>query len=153
MWILSLDDHKTRRLIGTDYDEGQGVFSPDGRWIAYLSNESGREEVYVTGFQPDGSIRGKWTVSRGALSWSPHWRSDSGELEYVASDSSLMSVAISPGAQFGAGPPKPYGRVAARTYGAIAPDGKRVLSPLPVGKDEAFPFTAVIHWQSGLDRR
>jgi Tol biopolymer transport system component len=150
MWILPLSDRKPRRLLATEYDEGQGVFSPDRRWIAYVSNESGRGEVYVTAFRLDGSIKGKWLVSRGALSWTPHWRADSGELQYVGADSSLMSVAISPSEEFLAGPPVPYGKAPGRTYGAFAPDGKRLLVPLPVGKYEPARFTVVLHWQSGL---
>jgi Tol biopolymer transport system component len=150
MWILPLAGGKARRLLSTEYDEGQGVFSPDGRWVAYLSNESGREEVYVTAFLEDGSIKGKWLVSRGALSWTPHWRPDSKELDYVGADSSLMSVAISPGAEFQAGPPVAYGRAPGRTYGAFAPDGKRLLVPMPAGKVAPPRFTVVLHWQSTL---
>jgi Tol biopolymer transport system component len=152
MWILSLADGKTRLLQGGEFDEGEGVFSPDGHWIAYLSNESGREEVYVKAFLANGSVEGKWMVSRGALAWKPHWRPDSRELDYVGAGASLMSVAIAGGPKLQAGPPVAYGKAPIGTFGDISPDGKRVLAPLPIAQEEPSPFTIVLHWQTGLGK-
>jgi Tol biopolymer transport system component len=150
LWVLSLEDRKARPLIETPFDEGQGVFSPDGRWIAYLSNESGREEVYVRAFLADGTVQGKWLVSRGAMHWSPHWRADSREMDYVSAESNLMAVAIGPGVPLQAGAPKAYGKVARAMFGTLSPDGKRVLTPVALPQGPPPPFTVVLHWQNGL---
>jgi len=153
MWILSTGDRKPRLLLATDFNEGQGVFSPDGRWIAYLSNESGKEQVYVRGFRPDGSLEGKWLVSRGARSVSPRWRPDSKGLLYLSDDLHWMSVALSasgPGS-LQAGPPAAFGELPPDSaLGAFAPDGRRMLVPVTMSTAETAPFTVVVNWQSGL---
>src|SRR4029077_15085112 len=73
------------------FDETQGQFSSDGRWIAYTSNESGRDEVYVRPFPKAG---GKWLVSTGGGS-QPRWRADGNEIFYIAADAHLMAVPVS----------------------------------------------------------
>src|SRR5204862_49735 len=76
-------------------------FSPDGRFVAYVSDESGRAEVYVQSFPASG---GKWQISTGGGD-QPQWRRDGGELFYMAPDKKLMAVPIAPGNEFAPGSP------------------------------------------------
>jgi Tol biopolymer transport system component len=84
-------DRKPFPFPSTPFNEVQGVFSPDGKWVAYQSNESGRFEVYVRPFPGPG---GQWQVSTGG-GISPRWQADGEELYYVARDNKLMGVAAS----------------------------------------------------------
>jgi Tol biopolymer transport system component len=84
-------------------DESQAQFSPDGKWVAYASNESGRPEVYVQRFPATGA---KWQVSSGGGE-QPRWRRDGHELFYIGEDRRLRAVAIRPGGAFDAAAPTP----------------------------------------------
>src|SRR5499433_2126200 len=105
LWLLPLfGDQKPTPFIQTEFNETQGRFSPDGRWVAYSSNESGQFQVYVQSFPISG---GKWQVSTtgGAQ---PQWRRDGKELFYLAPDRKIMSVEVNgPGSTFVPGIPKP----------------------------------------------
>lgn len=93
-----------RVVIAGPNDEAQGQFSPDGRFIAYASDESGRPEIYVQPFPPTGA---KWQVS-GSGGEQPRWRRDGRELFFVAPDKKLMAAGVTLGAgAFDASPPKP----------------------------------------------
>ena len=93
LWVLSVDgEPKPVPFLATDFDERSGQFSPDGRWVAYESNESGRYEIYVRGFPQTG---GKWLVSV-AGGTQPRWRRDGREIYYVAPDNKLMAVEVKP---------------------------------------------------------
>ena len=90
-------ERKPFPVLQTRFDEIQGEFSPDGRWLAYASNESGRYEIYVQTFPVTG---GKWQISvAGGLQ--PRWRRDGQELFYVAPDNRLMAapIRVAPGTQ------------------------------------------------------
>ena len=79
-----------------------GVFSPDGRWIAYTSDEGGQPNVYV---QPFPGAGGKYQVSRDGGSY-PVWRADGKELFYLGADATLMAVPIDATREFEAGVPQ-----------------------------------------------
>ncbi|MGA2714783.1 MAG: protein kinase [Bryobacteraceae bacterium] len=83
-------DRRPFPFLSTRFYEDKGVFSPDGKWAAYQSNESGRNEIYVRPFPGPG---GQWQVSTGGGT-SPRWRADGKELYYVAPDAKLMAVAV-----------------------------------------------------------
>jgi len=89
--------------ITTHGDESQAAFSPDGRYVAYASSESGRAEVYVQPFPATGA---KWQVSTMGGE-QPRWRSDGGELFYLSADKKLMAVPLHRGPSFDAGTPQP----------------------------------------------
>ena len=89
--------------VATNGDESQATFSPDGRYVAYASSESGRAEVYVQPFPATGA---KWQVSTTGGE-QPRWRSDSSELFYIAADKKLMAVPLRRGPSFDAGTPLP----------------------------------------------
>ncbi len=85
-----MGERKPFAALESRFDEIQGQLSPDGRWLAYASNESGRYEVYIRTFPEAG---GKWQVSA-AGGVQPRWRRDGRELYYVAPDARLMAVPI-----------------------------------------------------------
>ena len=92
-WVLPrFGDGKPYLFLHGDFNVGEGRFSPDGRWLAYSSDESGRAEVYVTPFPHGGS---KWQVSLAGGS-NPRWRRDGRELYYMAADSKLMAAEVDP---------------------------------------------------------
>src|SRR5213083_2964398 len=95
IWALPLDgDRKPFPVVQTDFEERDGQFSPDGKWIAYQSNESGRFEIHVQPFSgSERQVSGKWQVSTtgGAQ---VRWRHDGKELFYIALDGRLMAVPI-----------------------------------------------------------
>jgi dipeptidyl aminopeptidase/acylaminoacyl peptidase len=151
LWILPLaGDRKPYRFLESRFDESSGRISPDGRWIAYTSTETGRPEVYVQGFP--GIMTGKWQISNGGGSM-PAWSADGLELFY-RSGRELMSARIHASSQSLA-PAAP--RVVAEfpegasDYGA-APDGNRFLISMPVEQDDARPVHIVQNWRAELTR-
>jgi hypothetical protein len=137
------------------FNEDGGRFSPDGRWVAYVSDQSGLFEVYVRGFTSDfssgsASIGGNVLVSRGGGT-APRWRGDGRELFYLAPDGKMMAVDVQPGQELKVGAPvtlfqTPAGAMA----GDVTADGKRFLLINPVGPSGALPFTVVLNWTDGL---
>ncbi len=103
LWLLPMsDDSEPSPLFTESYVETEAQFSPDSRWIAYVSNETlGREEIYIQEFPPSG---GKWQISTGG-GGQPRWRSDGKELFYIVSDRSLMAVDITTEPTFAFGTP------------------------------------------------
>jgi Tol biopolymer transport system component len=94
IWVLPLNgDPKPRVFLKTNFDEIPGRFSPDGRWVAYMSNESGRFEVYVRPFVEARSGTDQWQVST-AGGLFPAWRQDGKELYYTAPDGKMMAAPI-----------------------------------------------------------
>lgn len=159
-WIVSItglgQEEKPRPFLQHSYSEASAYFAPgDGgevpRWIAYASDETGRNEVYVRDFP---SASHKWQVSsRGGLI--PHWRRDGRELFYLAPDGTLMAVAVKPGAAFEFGAPQslfethlrltPRYKTWMNQY-AVAHDGQRFLLNRPIPETSPSAITAVIPW-------
>jgi serine/threonine protein kinase len=96
VWDLPTETREPRPIIQTPFDEYQGVLSPDGRWLAYVSEESGSPQVYVQSF-PDGAQRVQIS-SRGGTE--PQWRRDGQELYFVRADRMLMAAPVVPAALF-----------------------------------------------------
>ncbi len=100
LWILPLNgDRKPTSFLQTEFNEGDARFSPDGRWVAYVSDESGASEIYVRPFQELGgqsakaAQAGKWQVSISGGD-SPRWRRDGKELYYFSADNKMMAADI-----------------------------------------------------------
>jgi len=91
IWI-KIGNGEPKPLIVTPYDENYATVSPDGKWLAYASDESGQYEVYVTSF-PSGE--GKWQISNGGASL-PRWRGDGREMFYLSSDLNLFAIKVTP---------------------------------------------------------
>ena len=140
-------------VLQTEANEAGAALSPDGRWIAYTSDESDRYEVYVQGFPAGG---GKRQVSAsGGLS--PQWRSDGSELFYQALDGKLMAVSIEGGTTFVGSPPRPLfafrpsGPLIGPYYSAT-PDGQRFLLSTIVDTAPGAPLTVVLNWTAAIQK-
>jgi Tol biopolymer transport system component len=126
-----------------------GQISPDGKWAAYVSDESGTWEIYVTTF-PGGA--GKWQVSRGGGT-EPRWRGDGKEIFYVALGGMITAVPVSASGEFSTGTPTPlfqfHGRAAISSTDAfsydVTKDGKRFLVNRYVKPEKITPLTIVLN--------
>jgi Tol biopolymer transport system component len=155
LWLLLLSgDRQPKPYLTTQFDERWGKVSPDGRWLVYQSNESGRNEIYVQAFPEPGR---KVIVSKGGGTH-PRWRRDGRELYYVAPDDKLMAVPVEPGANFAAGTPVPlfevgsYGRRNNRYVYDVSADGQRVLLLRPLEDATTRPLTVVQNWTELLKK-
>ena len=119
-------------FLDTPADEAEPMFSPDGRWLAYHSDESGRPEVYVRPFGPPTTVAGKWLVSNGGGDF-PVWSPNGKELLYRAGDQ-IMSVSYSaPKDSFVTEKPRPWVTGVEGIVGFdLAPDGRRIAAMLPI---------------------
>jgi Tol biopolymer transport system component len=169
IWVLPMfGDRKPFPFLQTQFSEGNAVFSPDGHWIAYQSDESGSFEIYVAPFQAaagsegaenvsSGPQGGKWQVSQGG-GRVPTWRPDGKGLYFLGPEGKLMEAAVAPkGAAVEAGIQREVLKAHfglpgsfARTYD-VTPDGKRflILTSEEVG---ATPLTLVTNWTAGLKK-
>jgi Tol biopolymer transport system component len=164
LWVLPMTgERKPFPVVQTNFEDMQGQFSPDGRWLAYASNESGRYEIYIRPF-PEPS--GKWQVSTTGGT-QPRWRRDGHELFYLAPDNRLMAApmrlasdarALDAGAPVALFPTR-LARGAnilaagssSRAEYAVAPDGRFLMN---VTEDAAVasPITIVQNWTAGLKK-
>jgi Tol biopolymer transport system component len=156
IWLLPVDgDRQPVRWLQTDFNERQGRFSPDGRWIAYVSNESGRDEIYVRPFVPPASgspAGGKWQVTRDGGD-RPGWRRDGKELFFRSPSGALMVVDVVAGSAFQSGEPQTLVNFPLNLLQLDAsPDGQRFLIARPVQPANAAPITVELNWQSRLAR-
>jgi len=136
----------------TPFAESDPTFSPDGKWLAYTSNESGRTEVHV---QPFPSGGGKYQVSR-AGGLEPSWRGDGRELFYLAPGGAMMAVPIESGKDFQFGTPQRLFETAITSTQnnnpyVVARDGQRFLIPV-ADRTEAPPITVLTNWMAGRSR-
>jgi Tol biopolymer transport system component len=152
LWTLDLQAKGAKPVLylQTPASERNGAFSPDGRWIAYRSDESGQYEVYVQSFPLGG---GKFQVSTGGGDF-PRWRADGRELYFVSGDK-LVAAKIQTSPRFEAGAPQTLFGIplnTTRNYD-VMPDGNRFLVPrLAADEREVPPATVVINWQAGLKK-
>ena len=145
---LSGNNRKPLALRQTEFSEWHTCVSPDGRWMAYRSNESKRFEVYVAGFP---SMNGKWQISANGGQF-PVWSRDGRELYFVGADNKLMAVPITPGQQFQPGIPQPLFDVRLGSNNPsydLSADG-RFLIAMPVEQSASVPMTVVLNWQQAL---
>jgi hypothetical protein len=145
-------------LLRMPFNEGYASLSPDSRWLAYLSDESGRDEVYVQPFEATGRSggpalgEGQWQISSGGVARrTPRWREDGKELYFVAANA-IMSVEVSASGAFRAGTPQIIRPTEGVTDGAITADGKRLLLAVPPGRDKPQSITILLNWQAALKK-
>ena len=158
IWVLPLGgEPKPVLLLATEFNEGQPRLSPDGRWISYNSNDSGRAEIYVRPFDASGPAlgQGKWQISKDG-GQGARWRADGKQIIFRAPDGSPMAVDVTAnGAAFQTSAPRqlfplPPG---AATDWDVTPDGRRFL--IPVRRTQAVgdePITVVLNWKASLKR-
>jgi Tol biopolymer transport system component len=154
MWLLSVADKKPVRLARSPSDQMHPNFSPDVRFIAYTSNESGRFEVYVETLPLSDR---KWPISTNG-GYEPRWRADGREIYYLSEDRTLMAVSVSSGAT-AFGVPKPLfrtqvheGVTSYRTHYVPSRDGSRFLMHVRSGDVAPVAITVVLNWTAGLKR-
>ena len=160
VWVLPLDGSSPPKpaFPPTAFAEQGGRFSPDGRWIVYSSNESGKFEIYVWPFSPNATSESaagaKVTVSNGG-GFYERWRSDGKELFYVGGNggSQQMAVDVTPGKAFEFGMRRAVFPITF-LYASppdVTPDGKQFLY-VASGDTKQTPMNVVLNWQAGLKR-
>ena len=151
IWALpTAGDKKPFPIVKTKFNELFATFSPDGKYVAYSSNESGRPEVYVQEFP---EARNKWQVSTNG-GGEVFWRGDGKELFYRAGNR-VMAVPIQEGATFTVGTPvelfqAPFAVVTVRGHYRPTPDGQRFLVIASLGKEAVHPASVVLNWTAAL---
>jgi len=148
--LASVSDGSRIPFLTSRSNQSNGMISPDGRWAAYASDESGNFEIYVTTFP---GAAGKWQVSRGGGA-EPRWRADGKEIFYIGPKSMLTAVPVTATADsFSTGNPTPLFQIHGRapisstdifTYD-VAKDGQRFLVNRYVKPDHLTPLTVVLH--------
>jgi len=159
LWVLSMTgERKSWVFANTEFNESQGKFSPDMRWVAYQSDESGRAEIHIQPFSP-GSGGGAKMVSSGG-GYQPRWRRNDGkELYYLTGDGKLVAVDVSGGSTLKLGqphvlfaPPIWAGGISLNGHRwDVSADGQRFLIPTVPAQAKAA-FTVVINWQAALKK-
>ena len=145
-------DGKLFSYLNASYANSGGELSPDGRWLAYVSNESGRSEVYVTAFP---EAKGKWQVSFTGGQF-PRWRKDGRELYYCRADGALAVTEVTPGQDsFVIGSVKQvserriYQTIVSAPYDVFA-DGQRIIMAAVKPQSVHAPLTLITNWTAGL---
>jgi len=152
LWVLPLlgeNKGKPFPFLQSEFEEFGGQFSPDAKWMAYASDESGRDEVYVRSFPGPGP---KWRVSTAGGN-SPRWRADGKELYYLAADENLMAVPMKLGSSLEPGVPQPLfetQKVVTRVRYTMTGDGQRFLVITPVGETTPPSIAVVLNWTAVL---
>jgi Tol biopolymer transport system component len=165
LWVCPIGENKSPfRLLQGGNVEAHGQFSPDGRWVAYASNQSGQDEVYVIPFggpaspskRKTGAATEKWQISLSGGT-QPRWRRDGKELFYVATDNTLTAVPVaSRGSKFEIGTPHPLFRASPVLesyyyYYDVSADGSRFVINT-AAQERAAPITLVENWPSDFKK-
>jgi len=154
LWVLPLDGaRKPYPFLQSAFHKTQAQIAPNGKWIAYTSYESGKDEVYVQSFPLPGSKR-QISIDGGVQ---PRWRRDGAELFYLALNQTLMAVPIKDDGRFEAGPPVPLFRTKMLPQGSqstwfftaydVTADGRRFVLNVPP-EDPGPPITVVLNWMA-----
>jgi serine/threonine protein kinase/Tol biopolymer transport system component len=154
LWLIPLGgDKKPVKFLGPPSDQLHANFSPDGRFVAYTSNESGRFQVYVQTFPLSDR---KWQVSTDG-GYEPRWRGDGREIYYLSEDRKLTAVEVGAGPSFAV--PKtlfqtrvPEGVTSRRTHYVPSRDGERFLVNTQNLDASPNPITVVLNWQEELKK-
>ncbi len=157
VWALpTFGDRKPFPFLQAQFNQFQGRLSPDGTWLAYMSDESGRPEVYVQTFPEHG---GKWQISTSG-GMDPRWRGDGKELFYLSADQRVMAVSVVTTPAFEADVPKALFPVQVlspglgpRTHYEVTADGQRFLLAAPLGSETLAGTQVVLNWTAEARRK
>jgi Tol biopolymer transport system component len=159
LWVLSLEGERSHwPWLKTPFIEPLGKFSPDGKWIAYQSNESGNMEIYLQAFAPGAPASGgRWQLSTngGAI---PQWRRDGRELYYISADNKLMAVEVTLGAEVKYRTPKDLFALSDRRVETVVGgyartrDGQQFLFATSADEASLTPFTVVLNWMAEMKK-
>jgi Tol biopolymer transport system component len=153
LWIMQMNGtHDAYPIVNTEFDEDKGRFSPDGKWLAYQSNESGDYEVYV---RPVGKGNARsWKVSTN-IGYVPVWAGSDNELCYVSRENKMVLLSL----RFTNGNPEVTSARPLFTIPAflesydISPDGKRFLINRSLEIQKMAPLTVMIDWDKELNKK
>jgi Tol biopolymer transport system component len=154
VWSYEVGTRKTAPVLSTPFNEGWATFSPDGKWIAYASDENLQRQVYIRSF-PGGDVKTQVSTEGGAQ---PQWRADGKELFFIAPDNTIMAAAISVSAS-GLTASTPQGLFTAnvrqpksiRNQFAVSADGQRFLILSAIDRQPS-PIVTVLNWKSLIKR-
>jgi serine/threonine protein kinase len=161
IWVLPMTgDRKPSPFLQTAFDEGEARFSPNGKWVAYVSNETGEYEIYVRPFPGPGN---PWKVSK-AGGWAPRWKKEStaystqtnsiGELFYVTTDNKLAHAELrTRGSELEVRDRQLFGVPAFMQDFDVFPDGKRFLFNTSIEPRESPPITLVVNWEAEIRKK
>ena len=138
--------------LRTEFDEYWGRFSPDGKWVAYQSTESGRMQIHIASIDASGSAAGRRQISmNGGVE--TRWPRSGREIFYVGPDNMLTAVEVKLGASLDLGVPRPLFQIRASGIGRydVTPDGQQILVSVPLN-EAALPATIVQNWFEELRR-
>jgi Tol biopolymer transport system component len=156
LWYLTWPERVTRPLLQTKWTVRNAQFSPDGRWIAYASNETGRMEIYVVPFP---TANGRWQVSS-AGGQEPRWRQDGKELFYLSAEGKMMAVAVTASNSFVTGSPvalfqthrrQPISAQDVFSYD-VSGDGQRFLIATKVDEANSAPLSVLLNWALEIEK-
>jgi Tol biopolymer transport system component len=156
LWYLSWPERVAKPLLQAKWTVRNAQFSPDGRWMAYASNETGKMEIYVSPFL---SATGKWQVSTGG-GQEPRWRQDGKELFYLSAEGKMMAVPVTAGVSFEARSPvalfqthrrQPISSQDVFSYD-VSTDGQRFLVITKVDEVNTAPLSIMLHWASEMEK-
>jgi eukaryotic-like serine/threonine-protein kinase len=154
--LVDIRSGKATPFLTGKASETNGMISPDGKWVAYASNDSGEWEIYVTTFP---GAQGKWQVSPGGGT-EPRWRGDGKEIFYLDPKGMLTAVPVNAGETFSTGAASPLFRIHGRapisntdlfTYD-VSKDGKRFLVSRYVKPDQVEPLTVMLNAAAGAKK-
>ena len=156
LWYLAATDREAKPFLQVKGTIRNAQFSPDGKWVAYASNEAGPWQVYVSPFP---SANSKWQVSTEGGE-EPRWRRDGKELFYLSGGCNLMAVSVKTGITFEAGPAvslfqtharQPISAFDAFSYDVSA-DGQKFLINTRLEEGGSAPLSVILNWASELER-
>ena len=154
IWVFSIQDQEATPFTETPFNESHGQFSPDGKWMVYVSDESGQDEIYIQPFPATGA---KWSVSTtgGRM---PRWGADGRELFYIAPDRKLVRVQITTTPEVEIGVPQPLFVTRIKFLLGLLPqydvaeDSQSFLINTVVEGEDTASITLVTNWFEELKR-
>jgi serine/threonine protein kinase len=156
LWYFTWPGRAAKPVFQEKWSARAAQFSPDGRWIAYASNETGGWEVYVSPFP---SLDGKWQVSR-LGGQEPRWRGDGKELFFVSPNGKMMAASVAAGSTFAVGSPVELFQTHRRPHVSstdvfsydVTRDGKKFLINTRVDTGKATPPSILLNWNSNTEK-
>jgi hypothetical protein len=153
-------DKKDYVLSNSPFDEQNPQLSPNGRWLAYSSDESGNYQIYVQAFSADGKLAADKKVISTTGGASPVWRRDGSELFFIGADGQMMAASVkAEGAEFEFAAPKPLFKTRTMSLEGgiyheydVSPDGQRFLIGTLIGDTKAPPPTVITNWTALLKK-
>jgi Tol biopolymer transport system component len=156
LWYLPWPERVAKPLMQAKWTVQNAQFSPDGRWMAYASNETESMEIYVSPFP---GANGKWQVSSGG-GHEPRWRQDGKELFYVSAEGKMMAVTVKTAASFETGSPvalfqthrrQPVSAQDVFSYDVTA-DGQKFLVITKMDEANTAPLSVLLNWASDIEK-